>query len=59
LSWWQREQDTEELIESGRAALAELHVAANRLNAFVAQLEALVADERKHRQREMGDDADA
>lgn len=54
MSWWQREQDADEVISSGRAAMAELHAAACRLNEFVAQLEELVADEQQRRQREKG-----
>lgn len=56
MSWFQREQETEELIQSGRKALAELHTAANRLNEFVAQLDALIADERQRREQEAGND---
>jgi outer membrane murein-binding lipoprotein Lpp len=55
LTWWEREDHADEIIESGRAALAELTSAANRLNAFVAQLETLIAAEREQRE-EKGDD---
>jgi hypothetical protein len=47
------------MIRSGRAALAELHSASNRLNQFVGQLEALIADEREQRQQEKGAEEDA
>jgi ABC-type transporter Mla subunit MlaD len=59
VSWWKREEDAEEMIRSGRAALAELHSASNRLNQFVVQLEALIADEREQRQQEKGAEEDA
>jgi len=54
VSWWEREEKTEELVKSGRAALAELHTAASRLSVFVEQLEGLVAEERQRRQQEKG-----
>lgn len=54
MSWWKREEDAEEMIQSGRAALAELQSASNRLNQFVVQLEDLIATERERRQQEKG-----
>lgn len=59
MTWWRREEDAEEMIQSGRAALAELHSASNRLNQFVVQLEALIAEEREQRQQEKGAEEDA
>lgn len=54
---WRREEDAEEVIQSGRVALEELHRAANRLSTFVAELDALVAEERASREMKRKPDA--
>lgn len=58
MSWWQRVRRTDEVIEAGRKAQAELHTAACKLGEFVAELEAMVAAvaaERERRTDEKGD----
>lgn len=60
MSWLHREEDADEMIRSGRAALMELTGATSRLSVFVQQLEKLVAEERQARaQQETSKDAHA
>jgi hypothetical protein len=58
VSWLQRAQRTDEVIESGRKAQAELHSAACKLGEFVAELEALVAVVTAERECRAGDEGE-